>query len=178
MSMPVTTTFTIEGHRIEKYLGVVRGIIVRSPTIVQGVLGSFKSIIGGRIGSYTNMCEQARQQAYDLMIEHALQMGANAVIGFHYDASEVVSKFSATEVLCYGTAVIIAEDHVLRGDFMFTRGVRAGEQALAPTRGMLTLRAQVRFNPLNTFAALPAYALAVGGPSGALIPVGPPTARA
>ena len=67
--------------------------------------------------------------------------------------------------------VVIAEDHVLRGDFMFTRGVRAGEQALAPTRGMLTLRAQVRFNPLNTFAALPAYALAVGGPSGALIPV-------
>ena len=67
--------------------------------------------------------------------------------------------------------VLIAEDHVLRGDFMFTRGVRAGEQALASSRGMLTLRAQIRFNPLNTFAALPGYSLAVGGPSGALIPL-------
>lgn len=67
--------------------------------------------------------------------------------------------------------VVIAEDHVLHGDFMFTRGVRAGEQALAPTRGMLTLRAQVRFSPLNTFVALPGYSLAVGGPSGRLIPV-------
>ena len=67
--------------------------------------------------------------------------------------------------------VMIAEDHVFRGDFMFTRGVRAGEQALAPTRGTLTLRAQVRFSPLNTFAVLPDYALAVGSPSGSLIPV-------
>ena len=67
--------------------------------------------------------------------------------------------------------VIIAEDHVLHGDFMFTRGIRAGEQALASSRGMLTLRAQVRFNPLNTFVALPDYALAVSGPSGSLIPV-------
>ena len=67
--------------------------------------------------------------------------------------------------------VLIAEDHVLHGDFMFTRGVRAGEQALAATRGMLTLRAQIRFNPLNTFVALPDYGLAVSGPSGALIPV-------
>jgi hypothetical protein len=65
--------------------------------------------------------------------------------------------------------VLIAEDHVLHGDFMFTRGVRAGEQALAATHGMLTLRAQIRFNPLNTFAALPDYALAVGTPSGALV---------
>lgn len=67
--------------------------------------------------------------------------------------------------------VIIAEDHVLHGDFMFTRGVRAGEQALAQTRGILTLRAQVRFNPLNTFAALPGYSLAVGGSSGAVTPL-------
>ena len=67
--------------------------------------------------------------------------------------------------------VMIAEDHVLRGDFMFTRGVRGGEEALAPTRGTLTLRAQVRFSPLNTFAALPDYALAVGGPSGSLVRV-------
>jgi hypothetical protein len=67
--------------------------------------------------------------------------------------------------------VLIAEDHVLHGDFMFTRGVRAGEQALAPTRGMLTLRAQIRFNPLNTFAVLPDYSLAVGTPSGSLVVV-------
>src|SRR5207302_4245475 len=89
---------------------VVRGIIVRSPTIVQGVLGGFKAIIGGRIGSYTEMCETARQQAYDLMIQHAREMGANAVVGLRYDASEVVSKASATEVLCYGTAVVLGPE--------------------------------------------------------------------
>jgi uncharacterized protein YbjQ (UPF0145 family) len=113
MSIAVTTTFTIEGYRIKTYLGVVRGIIVRSPTIVQGFLGGMKSFFGGRIGSYTEMCEQARQQAYDLMIEHARELGANAVVGFRYDAAEVVSRESATEVLCYGTAVILvpAERH-------------------------------------------------------------------
>lgn len=111
MSLPVTTTFSIEGYRIERYVGVVRGIIVRSPTIMQGMLGGLKSILGGQIGSYTAMCEQARQQAYDLMIEHARELGANAVVGFRYDASEVVSKDSATEVLCYGTAVVITPGH-------------------------------------------------------------------
>ena len=110
MSMPVTTTFTIEGHRIASYRGVVRGIIVRSPTILQGFMGGLKSVLGGQIGSYTQMCEQARQQAYDLMIEHARELGANAIVGFRYDASEVVSKESATEVLCYGTAVVITPD--------------------------------------------------------------------
>ncbi len=110
MSIPVTTTFTIEGYRIAKYLGVVRGIIVRAPTISQGILGGLKSIVGGRIGAYTEMCEQARQQAYDLLIDHAMAIGANAVVGVRFDASEVASKFSATEVLCYGTAVIIEPD--------------------------------------------------------------------
>ena len=105
--LPVTTTFTIEGYRIRQYLGVVRGIIVRAPTIAQGIIGGLKSIIGGPIGAYTEMCEQTRQQAYDLMIDHARQMGANAVVGLRFDASEVASKFSATEVLCYGTAVVI-----------------------------------------------------------------------
>jgi len=107
LSIPVTTTFTIEGYRVAKYLGVVRGIIVRAPTISQGILGGLKSIVGGRIGAYTEMCEQAREQAYDLLIDHATQIGANAVLGFRYDASEVGSKVSATEVLCYGTAVIL-----------------------------------------------------------------------
>src|SRR5947208_14504261 len=70
-SMPVTTTFNIEGYFIRQYLGIVRGIIVRAPTISQGILGGLKSIIGGNIGAYTEMCEQARQQAYDLLIDHA-----------------------------------------------------------------------------------------------------------
>ena len=108
-TMPVTTTFTIEGYHITHYLGIVRGIIVRAPTISQGILGGLKSIIGGRIGAYTEMCEQARQQAFDLMLRHAWEMGANAVVGLRYDASEVVSKGSATEVLCYGTAVVIEQ---------------------------------------------------------------------
>ncbi len=105
--MHVTTTFNFEGYRIREYKGVVRGLIVRAPTIIQGFVGGLKNIIGGRIGAYAEMCEQARQQAFDLMVEHAQQMGANAIVGFRYDASEVVSKGSATEVLCYGTAVVI-----------------------------------------------------------------------
>lgn len=107
MGIAVSTTFSVEGYRIKEYKGVVRGIIVRAPTIAQGILGGLKNIIGGRIGAYTEMCEQARQQAYDLMLRHAQELGANAVVGFRYDASEVVSRGSATEVLCYGTAVVI-----------------------------------------------------------------------
>ncbi|MCC6486705.1 MAG: YbjQ family protein [Candidatus Hydrogenedentes bacterium] len=105
--MQVTTTFTIEGYRITEYKGVVRGIIVRSPTIAQGIVGGLKNIIGGQIGAYTEMCEQARRQAYERCLEHAQEMGANAIVGLRYDASEVVSSGSATEVLCYGTAVVI-----------------------------------------------------------------------
>jgi uncharacterized protein YbjQ (UPF0145 family) len=109
MAMPVTTTFTIEGYRITQYLGIVRGLIVRSPTISQGIMGGLKSIIGGRVGAYTEMCEQTRQQAYDLLIDHARALGANAVVGLRYDASEIGGKAAAaTEVLCYGTAVVIA----------------------------------------------------------------------
>jgi uncharacterized protein YbjQ (UPF0145 family) len=107
MNMPVTTTFTIEGYRIVEYKGVARGIIVRSPTIAQGFFGGLKNIVGGKIGAYTDMCEQAREQAFELLVEHAREMGANAIVGLRYDASEVVSQGSATEVLCYGTAVVI-----------------------------------------------------------------------
>src|SRR3954462_4992583 len=108
MSLPVTTTFTIEGYRIRQYLGIVRGILVRAPTISQGILGGLKSIIGGNIGAYTEMCEQARQQAYDLLIDHARQLGANAIVGLRSDASEIGGKAtSASEVLCYGPAVVI-----------------------------------------------------------------------
>jgi uncharacterized protein YbjQ (UPF0145 family) len=107
--MIVTTTFTVEGHTIVEYKGIVRGIIVRAPTIAQGFMGGLKNIIGGRIGAYTDMCEQARQTAYDEMVVHAKQLGANAIVGVHYDAAEVVSSGSATEVLCYGTAVVTAK---------------------------------------------------------------------
>ncbi|MBK9127199.1 MAG: YbjQ family protein [Phycisphaerales bacterium] len=111
MAIPVTTTFTIEGYRVRQYLGVVRGIIVRAPTIAQGILGGLKTIVGGRIGAYTEMCEQARQQAYDLMIDHAVALGANAVVGLRYDASDIGrASAGATEVLCYGTAVILEPD--------------------------------------------------------------------
>ena len=107
--MLVTTTFDLQGYEIVEYKGVVRGIIVRAPTIAQGIIGGLKNIIGGRIGAYTEMCETARQQAYDLLLEHAAQLGANAILGMRYDASEVVSKGSATEVLCYGTAVVVRQ---------------------------------------------------------------------
>ena len=105
--MQVTTTFTIEGYRITEYKGLVRGIVVRAPTIGQGILGGLKTIIGGQIGAYTEMCEQARQQAYDRVLEHAKGLGANAVVGLRYESSEVGRQASATEVLCYGTAVVV-----------------------------------------------------------------------
>lgn len=105
--MIVTTTFTVEGHEIVEYKGVVRGIVVRSPTIAQGIVGGLKNLVGGHIGAYTQMCEQARLHAYELMLEHAAELGADAIVGMHFDASEVVSKMSATEVLCYGTAVVL-----------------------------------------------------------------------
>jgi uncharacterized protein YbjQ (UPF0145 family) len=105
--MLITTTLNVEGYKITEYKGIVRGIIVRAPTIAQGIVGGLKNIIGGHIGAYTAMCEQARQQAYDYMVQHARELGANAIVGVRYDASEVVSKGSATEVLCYGTAVVI-----------------------------------------------------------------------
>jgi uncharacterized protein YbjQ (UPF0145 family) len=110
MNIQVTTTFTIDGHRIVEYKGLVRGIIVRAPTISQGIVGGLKQIVGGKIGAYTEMCEQAREQAYDQMIQHAQDLGANAILGVRYDASEVVDR--ATEVLCYGTAVVIAPEAV------------------------------------------------------------------
>lgn len=106
-AMIVTTTNEVAGRRIREYKGVVRGIIVRAPTISQGILGGLKSIIGGSIGAYTEMCEQARQHAYDRMVEHARETGANAVIAMRFDAGEVAAKASATEVLCYGTAVVL-----------------------------------------------------------------------
>jgi len=105
--MLVTTTFNVEGFEVAEYKGVVRGIVVRSPTIAQGILGGLKNIIGGRIGAYTEMCEQTREQAYEVMIEHAKQLGADAILGARYDASSVEPQGGAVEVLCYGTAVVL-----------------------------------------------------------------------
>jgi uncharacterized protein YbjQ (UPF0145 family) len=105
MSIPVTTTFNFDDHKIVEYKGVVRGIVVRSPTIVQGILGGLKNIIGGKIGAYTEMCEQTREDAFQELLKHAQELGANAVVGFRYDSSDL--KDSSTEVLCYGTAVVI-----------------------------------------------------------------------
>ena len=105
--MLVSTTFDIPGYRIISHKGLVRGIIVRSPTIAQGILVGLKSIIGGRIGAYTEMCEQGRQHAYESMIAHAAELGANAIIGVRYDASDLGANLAATEVLCYGTAVTV-----------------------------------------------------------------------
>jgi uncharacterized protein YbjQ (UPF0145 family) len=101
----VTTSMTIEGHRIVEYLGIVRGIVVRTPSIGAGIVGAFKSIGGGNIKEYSDVCEGARHDAYVQMVQHAEQMGAHAILAMHYDATEFVQ--GATEVLAYGTAVRI-----------------------------------------------------------------------
>jgi len=99
----VTTGNDVAGHRISEYLGIVRGIVVRSPTIAQGFLGGLKRIIGGNIEAYTEACEQARKEAYLRMLEHADNKDADAVIAMRYDATEFAQ--GAPEVLAYGTAV-------------------------------------------------------------------------
>ena len=101
--MIVTTGNDIAGRTIKTYLGVVRGIVVRSPSITQGLMGGLKQFVGGNIESYATVCEQARQEAFDRMVMHAGELGADAVIGVRYDATEFAQ--SSTEVLAYGTAV-------------------------------------------------------------------------
>jgi len=98
--MTVTSGNEIAGHTITKYLGIVRGIVVRSPTIAQGLLGGLKQIVGGNIQQYANVCESARQDAFELMVQHAEEHGANAIIGMRYDATEFA--VGVTEVLAYG----------------------------------------------------------------------------
>jgi uncharacterized protein YbjQ (UPF0145 family) len=102
-----TTTFSIDGYRIVEYKGLVRGIVVRSPTLGQGFFGGLRQIIGGQIAALAEMCEQARAEAFDLLVEHARAVRANAVVGVRYESLEVGRQGSATEVLCYGTAVVI-----------------------------------------------------------------------
>ena len=102
----ITGTFAVPGHTIARNLGVVRGITVRSRSIVGNFFGGLQSLFGGNITIYTNLCEQARAEAFDLMCEHAEAVGANAIIAMRYDATEVMPGI--TEVLCYGTAVQVA----------------------------------------------------------------------
>lgn len=101
----VTTAFTLEGHRITSQLGIVRGITVRSRSVLGSLGASLQTILGGKITLYTELCEKAREEAFEFMLEHASQAGANAVIGMRYDANEVAE--GVTEVLSYGTAVVV-----------------------------------------------------------------------
>jgi len=101
----VTTAFTLEGYKITRQLGLVRGITVRSRSIIGNIGAGFQILFGGNITLYQELCERARQEAYEIMVQHANQMGANAILGMRYDANEVVS--GATEVLAYGTAVVV-----------------------------------------------------------------------
>ena len=103
----VTTAFELPGHRVVRSLGVVRGIVVRSRSIVGNFLGGLQSLFGGNITIYTQLCEQARGQTYDEMCQHARALGANAIIGMRYDATEIMAGL--TEVLCYGTAVVVTD---------------------------------------------------------------------
>jgi uncharacterized protein YbjQ (UPF0145 family) len=101
----VTTAFTLDGYRIVKNLGVIRGITVRSRSVVGNFAGSIQTIFGGNISIFTELCEHAREEAFNLMVQHAEQQGANAIIGVRYDANDVMD--GVTEVLAYGTAVVV-----------------------------------------------------------------------
>ncbi len=103
--MIVTTGNEVTGRSIDSYIGIVRGIVVRSPSITQGFFGGLKAIVGGNIESYAEVCEQARKEAYQRMVAHAKDKGADAIIGMRYDATEFSQ--GVTEVLAYGTAVTL-----------------------------------------------------------------------
>jgi len=100
-----TTAFTLDGYRVKTTIGVVRGITVRSRSVFGTLGASLQTILGGNISLFTSLCERTRSEAFDLMLQHAQQLGANAVVGIRYDATEVMA--GVTEVLCYGTAVIV-----------------------------------------------------------------------
>jgi len=101
--MIVTTGNEVAAHVIARYLGIVRGIVVRSPSIAQGIVGGLKRLVGGNIESYAQVCEAARKEDYERMVQHAEERGADAVIAMRYDATEFTQ--GVTEVLAYGTAV-------------------------------------------------------------------------
>ena len=101
----VTTQFELDGYRVTRTLGVVRGITVRSRSIFGNIGASLQTLVGGNITLLTNLCEKTRSDAFDLMLQHAAELGANAVVGARYDATEVMQ--GVTEVLAYGTAVVV-----------------------------------------------------------------------
>ena len=101
----VTTAFELPGFRVKQNLGVVRGIVVRSRNLFVNIGAVFNQLVGGNITAWTNLCEQARRDAFDIMIQHATEIGANAIVGARYDATEIAT--GVTEVLCYGTAVVV-----------------------------------------------------------------------
>jgi uncharacterized protein YbjQ (UPF0145 family) len=105
--MIVTTTNDITGHQVVRYLGVVRGITVRSRSVIGNIGAGIQSLFGGNISIYTDLAEKAREEAYGLMVQHATSLGANAVIGMRYDANEITDGI--TEVLAYGTAVVVQQ---------------------------------------------------------------------
>jgi uncharacterized protein YbjQ (UPF0145 family) len=101
----ISTTNEIVGYRIVRQIGVVRGITVRSRSVIGNIGASLQTLIGGNITIYTELCERAREEAFELMMRHAIERGANAVVGMRYDANEVMQ--GVTEVLAYGTAVVV-----------------------------------------------------------------------
>jgi len=109
MTHPMTTTtFTLDGYRVTRNLGVVRGITVRSRSIFGTIGGSLQTLVGGNITLFTELCERTRTEAFDMMLGHARDIGANAVVGVRYDATELMQNM--TEVIAYGTAVVVEGD--------------------------------------------------------------------
>ena len=103
--MLVATTNDLTGHRIVRHIGMVRGVTVRSRNVVSDAIGGVQSMIGGRVGAYVKLAEAARQEAYDELVAHASDMGANAILAMRYDANEIMP--GVTEVLAYGTAGVV-----------------------------------------------------------------------
>jgi uncharacterized protein YbjQ (UPF0145 family) len=100
-----SSTFSVEGYKITRSMGIVRGITVRSRSVIGTLGASLQTLVGGNISLFTELCEKTRTEAFELMLQHAAQMGANGVVGIRYDATEVMQ--GVTEVLCYGTAVTL-----------------------------------------------------------------------
>ncbi len=109
--MIVTTTNELEGYRVVRHLGVVRGLTVRSRSVVGNLGASIQILFGGNISVYTRLAEETRQEAFDLLVRHAEEAGANAILGMRYDANEIAS--AVTEVLAYGTAVVVEKTGAL-----------------------------------------------------------------
>jgi uncharacterized protein YbjQ (UPF0145 family) len=103
-AMHTATTFELAGFRVVKSMGVVRGITVRTRSLPMSVVGGLRTLFGGRVGIFADLCESAREESFQLMITHARRLGANAVVGVRYDTGPMVG---AAEVLCYGTAVVV-----------------------------------------------------------------------